>query len=94
MIRQGRLRWAHSLPILHLCACFTSILGMVIPALRYLALGWGYIMIIDLPISIVAYALAFKASPLAYIWIIVVGTLWWYVLSRGVQFVFNVLMNL
>ena len=39
-------------------------------------------MLADLPISMVAFALAWKYSALATAWIFVVGTLWWYLLSR------------
>ena len=35
------------------------------------------------PISLVALALAWKYSVLATVWILVVGTLWWYLLSRA-----------
>jgi hypothetical protein len=40
-------------------------------------------MLVDLPISLVAFALAWKYSALATVWILVVGTLWWYLLSRA-----------
>ncbi len=40
-------------------------------------------MLVDFPISLVALALAWKYSALATAWILVVGTLWWYLLSRG-----------
>jgi hypothetical protein len=31
----------------------------------------------DLPVSIVAYMVAWSSGFLAFIWIFVVGTLWW-----------------
>lgn len=47
-------------------------------------------MTADLPISIVAYVLAFSSnSTLAVVWIFVVGTLWWYVLGCALEFVIN-----
>ena len=51
-------------------------------------------MLFDLPISIVAYALAFHYGLLAGVWIFVVGMLWWYLLSRGAGIVFDVFKNL
>lgn len=46
-------------------------------------------MIIDLPVSLVAFGLAWKYSVLAAIWIVVVGTFWWYLLSRGIKLMFD-----
>jgi len=48
----------------------------------------------DFPISLVAYALMPKFAPLAAIWIVVAGTLWWYLLSRVAEIVFNKLTQL
>jgi hypothetical protein len=62
-------------------------LGHLIPSLQYLGIVWGGIMLADFPISLVALALAWKYSALAAAWILVVGTLWWYLLSRGVELV-------
>ena len=43
------------------------------------------VMLVDLPLSIIAYLLAWKYGLLAAIWIFVVGTWWWYFLSRGIE---------
>jgi hypothetical protein len=75
------------LPFLHLCACFISMLGHLIPSLQYLGIVWASIILADLPISLVAFALAWKYSALAAAWILVAGTLWWYLLSRGAELV-------
>ncbi len=40
-------------------------------------------MLVDMPVSAIAYALAWKHGTVAAIWVVVVGTLWWYLLSRG-----------
>lgn len=82
-----RKTWTYFLPALHLCACFISMLGHLIPSLQYLGIVWAGIMLVDLPISLVAFALAWKYSALATAWILVVGTLWWYLLSRGAELV-------
>ncbi len=88
-IRRGVGRWVYALPLLHLCACFVSISGYVIPHLQYWGIAFTFILLFDLPVSIVAYALAWKYPTIAMAWIFVVGTLWWYVLSRGMEFVFD-----
>src|SRR5579883_5999 len=75
--------WTYFLPLLHLCACLISLSGHLIPSLQYLGIVWTGIMLADFPISLVALALAWKYSVLATMWILVVGTLWWYLLSRG-----------
>jgi hypothetical protein len=65
-----------------------------IPELQ--ALGgsvWIYIMVADLPISFVAYGLAWQHGGLAATWIVVAGTLWWYFLSRGAEVAFNTFMS-
>ena len=83
-VRNG---WVYFLPALHLGACFISMLGYPILSLQYFGLVWTYIMLVDLPISLVAFAAAWKYSALATAWILVVGTLWWYLLSRGAELV-------
>jgi len=82
-------RWIYFLPVLHLCACFISMLGHLIPSLQYLGIVWTGVMLVDFPISLVALALTWKFSSLATAWILVGGTLWWYLLSRGADLVFR-----
>jgi hypothetical protein len=43
------------------------------------------VMLADLPLSIVAYLFAWKYGLFAAIWIFVVGTWWWYFLSRRIK---------
>ena len=81
-VERSRVRWVYFLPILHLCACFTSLIGFVIPSLQYLGIVWTFILILDLPISLVSYGLAWQNGALAAIWIFLAGTCWWYLLSR------------
>jgi hypothetical protein len=56
--------------------------GYIAPKLEYWGIAWEFIMLADLPISLVAYVFAFKASLFSAIWILVVGTLWCYLLGR------------
>lgn len=48
-------------------------------------LAWMFVMLADLPVSLVAYALAWKYGVLAAVWIFVAGTWWWYFLSGIVE---------
>jgi hypothetical protein len=74
------------LPGLHLSACLLTYVGLasafVIPPLRLLALIFPVLLIVDLPFSVVAFALAWKYPLLAHLWILLIGTAWWYLISR------------
>jgi hypothetical protein len=61
------------LPLLHLCAC------LVIEALHS---GWQPIALADYPISTPALALAYQFNTTAFPFFLVIGTLWWYLISR------------
>jgi hypothetical protein len=82
---EPRNRWLYLLPSLHLCACVTSYIGLLLPSLHHWGILFTFILMADLPISLPAYFLAWKYSALAVIWIFVVGTLWWYLLARSAQ---------
>jgi hypothetical protein len=87
-----RSKWVYFLPALHLCACLTMVVGYFAPNLDYLGIVWTYLVVMDFPISLVAIGLAWKYSALAVAWVVVVDTLWWYLLSRGAEFVFRELI--
>jgi hypothetical protein len=74
-------RWVYVLPSLHLCACLTLPLAILTNQGR-LGVIWVFIMLVDLPVSFPAYALAWWNGLVAATWIFVVGTWWWYFLSR------------
>lgn len=57
--------------------------GYLIPSLQYLGIVWVGVMLVDMPVSAIAYVLAWKHGTVAALWVVVVGTLWWYLLSRG-----------
>ena len=89
LTRQAHPEWIYFLPILHFCACLMSTLRFFVPGLQYLVVIWEFVLHADFPLSLIAYALAPKYSPLAAIWIVVAGTLWWYLLSRAAAAVLN-----
>ncbi|MGB7750492.1 MAG: hypothetical protein WCF88_02990 [Candidatus Acidiferrales bacterium] len=86
--RQAHPDWIYFLPILHFCACLMSTLRFFVPGLQYLSVMWDSVVHVDFPVSLVAEALAPKFSALAAIWIVVAGTLWWYLLSRAAETLF------
>jgi ABC-type Na+ efflux pump permease subunit len=84
-LRSRHSRWVYVIPILHLCVCLLALVGFVIPALQPLAIAFEFLWVADLPFSIVGFILAWQHPTLAMIWMVSVGTLWWYALSCGVE---------
>jgi hypothetical protein len=82
------IRWRYVFPSLHLLACSISYVGLLIPSLQCLGIVFTFVLLADLPVSLLAYALGWKYSALAVTWIFVAGTLWWYLLGRAVQAAF------
>jgi hypothetical protein len=89
LTRHAHPDWIYFLPILHFCACLMSTLRYFVPGLQYLVVVWDFVMHADFPVSIVAYALTPQFPALAAIWIVVAGTLWWYLLSRAAESLLN-----
>ena len=71
--------------ITHLAICLVAMLGYVAPKLQFLGILWTFINIVDVPFSAVAMMLAWQHEILATIWAVVVGTVWWYILGRGIS---------
>ena len=89
LTRQAHPDWIYFLPILHFCACLMSTLRFFVPGLQYLSVMWDFVVRVDFPISLVADRLTPKFAPLAAIWIVVAGTLWWYFISRAAETLVN-----
>jgi|GEM_PF-1034252 hypothetical protein len=87
LTRQAHPDWIYFLPILHFCACLMSTLRFFVPGLQYLSVMWDFVVRADFLVSLVADALGPHYSTLAAIWIVVAGTLWWYLLSRGLELI-------
>jgi hypothetical protein len=83
---EKRLPQVYWLPLIHFVVCITAMLGYVVPPLQFLGILMMFVNIADFPISLVALALSFHYEALAWIWMVVVGTLWWYFLGRTAQF--------
>lgn len=81
-----RLPQLYWLPLIHLAVCITAMSGLVVPQLQFLGILMTFVNVADLPISFVAFALSFHHEALAWIWMLVVGTLWWYFIGRAAEF--------
>jgi hypothetical protein len=55
--------------------------GYVVPRLQFLGILGTIVTLIDLPFVTVGTLMLWRYPLLAYIWIVVAGTLWWYFLS-------------
>lgn len=75
--------WIYLLPSLHLCLCSLGYLDILLPSFQYFARLFGFVLLADLPISIVTYLIGWKYPGLGVMWTFVAGTAWWYLLSRG-----------
>jgi hypothetical protein len=89
MSLRERWRWVYFLPTVHLLVSSTRLLLARIPSLNFMAFAWMFVMLVDLPISLVSYFLGWKHPGVALVWVIVVGTLWWYLLSKIVEVLFR-----
>ncbi len=85
MPRRKILRLAYILPALHSGVCLTSYIGLIFPKLQYLGIIFTFVLIADLPISLMTYFAAWKYGPFAATWTVVVGTMWWYVIGRTAE---------
>ena len=84
-----RWRWVYFLPMLHLCGSLASYFLAMIPALNFVAFVWQFVLLADLPISLVVMLIGFRYPGIAITWVFVAGTLWWYLLSRIAEVLFH-----
>lgn len=81
-------RWVYFLPAIHLSVCLISLVGYF-ANLGYLGVVWEFVVLADLPVSALYYALAWNHGAIGVVWVVVVGTLWWYWLSRKIESLIN-----
>jgi hypothetical protein len=81
---RAQSRWVYFLPALHVSVSGVCLLTFVIPPhFSFLAIVWEFILFADLPLSAIAMGIGMVNGGIAAAWILVVGTLWWYLLSLG-----------
>jgi len=77
--------FAYLLPILHVMAC----LATLVANRMNLESGWEYVGLFDYPISIAAVGLAWRYRVPPFLSFVIIGTLWWYFLSRLAVFLID-----
>ena len=82
---RARFVLVHLLPFLHLCAC--GVIGWM-----KLESGVEYIAHADMPFTILIAPLVFW-SRVPLVWFAILGTLWWYLLSRGAELLVDRVKN-
>ncbi len=88
MLHSERFHWFYWPPLIHLAICLIALVGYAMPRFQFLGILWSLLTIADMPVSIVTAGLALSQhGVLACAWATLVGTLWWYLLSRAVAFV-------
>ena len=75
------LRCSYIFPLIHLGVCAIAALAAV-PGLNHLGITWTYLIRADFPWSLLTVFLLWKYGVLAELWIVIVGTSWWYFLGR------------
>ncbi len=78
-------RWVYVLPALHLLVCAVLLFGSYVLGWSTAGLLWGFLVLLDLPASLPYYFAAWSHGTMAALWIIVVGTIWWYLVSRAID---------
>jgi hypothetical protein len=84
--RLGYLRWSRIFPLIHLGVCATGTLGALVPGWDILGRAWTFLVIGDLPWSFVYVVVGMTHEWLAVLWIVAVGTSWWYLLGRLAEY--------
>jgi hypothetical protein len=79
-----KFRWILIAPTIHMVLCLAA-LGYMVPGFGSLGLIFSFLLIVDFPVSFVYGLLAWVNGAIAFMWLIVVGTLWWYLLCRTAE---------
>jgi hypothetical protein len=87
------MRLNYVLPALHLSICVVLLFGLYVLGWSLAGLLWGFLLLIDLPISLPYYVLGWKHGFIAILWIVVAGTCWWHQLSRFIRFLSQLMRN-
>jgi hypothetical protein len=89
LVSERRLNLVYVAPMVHLAICLIAMSGYVVPQLQFLEILWSILTIVDFPVSAVTVPLAYNNGFLAFLWTVIVGTAWWYFLSKGIVFLFK-----
>ncbi len=92
-------RWLYILPALHLCLALFALIGIEIQQVPlYPSHAWDFLFVVDFPISlglaIVGWGSGWGYTALTWIWMLVVCSCWWYLLSLLVYKLISGIRNL
>jgi hypothetical protein len=87
------MRWIYVLPALHLSICVVLLFGIYAVGWSLAGLLWGFLLLIDLPISLPYYVLGWKYGFIVLLWVVIAGTFWWYQSSRFIRFLSQLMRN-
>jgi len=79
----------HVLPALYFCSILSAFLGYDGPAWLHGNVASALLSIVYFPVFVGVIFLAWSHSTAAYLWTLVVGTAWTYVLVFGTRYVFT-----
>jgi hypothetical protein len=86
MIPVMKARWSGVLPVIHLTLCFLALSGYVLRSLQFLGILFSVLVVADFPVSLVYVFFAVSNhGVLAFTWLALAGTSWWYFLCRVVE---------
>jgi hypothetical protein len=84
---RDRFRWVYWPPLIHLAICLVAMLAYIVPSLQLLGMLQSVIAIADFPVSFVMLVLDFSShGMLAWVWALIAGTMWWYLLCLTAEF--------
>lgn len=81
-------RWIYFLPLIHFCVCLAYIISEAVGR----GLDWGPLIMADLPFSIIGAGLLWRGSGLGALFFVIIGTVWWYVVSLIIALLFRRIM--
>jgi hypothetical protein len=74
-----RLLWIYTPCVVHFVACIVIVLAR-------LESGWAYLVMVDTPTSVIIITLLYSFDH-PFITFVILGTLWWYLVARGIEIV-------
>jgi len=86
LVSERRFSFVYVAPIGHLAICFIAVSGYIVPQLQFLGILWSVLTIMDFPVSAVTIPLTYYNGFIGFLWTVIVGTAWWYFLSKGIVF--------
>lgn len=82
----SRRSWIYLLPTIHALIALFAVIGLALRQnANYPNRAWDFLYFVDFPLSLGTVFLVFGPQILAALWVVIVCTWWWYLLSRGID---------